>query len=406
MTSDWREVLSRFLDGEELGEAEAKALADALGKDDDRPEAKTWLLLEAALQARAGDRSTEEVVLSRERLLAKVILREKRRDIRRSRPGGRAVRRKVLAMAAAAAVLVGAFATWLATAYRYPPPRVTGSFEVVGGGRLGRGSTIRTREKPATVVSGGYCRIDVGPRTALRIEGEKRKERVFLLSGSVTCEVEREAGSFAVRTDAGTASVAGTRFTVRIVEEQEPPGRMFVKVLAGRVLLKGTWGERALAEGQEATVPERAIALPDETVGRATASAKTHDRGGANASKGKSRSHLSASMLRQRLGLDEDTARKLAELCRKRSEALRDIWRTDRGGKKDAKIKLMRELRKKSDEEIAELLTPDQLREFEKTQDELRRTRRGGRHRGRHGADRHERPATRKKEPEPDAPVF
>ncbi len=406
MSSDWREVLSRFLDGERLGEAEADALADALGKDDDRPEARTWLLLEAALQARVGDRSTEEVVLSREKLLAKIILREKRRDIRRSRPGGRAVRWKVPATAVAAAVLIGAFVAWLATAYRYPSPRVSGSFEVVGGGRLRRGSTIRTGEKPATVVSGGYCRIDVGPRTALRIEGEKRNEQVFLLRGSVTCEVEREAGSFAVHTDAGTASVAGTRFTVRIVEEQGPPGRMFVKVLEGKVLLIGVWGELALAEGQEATVPERAIALPDETHGRATASAKTPTRGGVGASEGKGWSHLSAAALRRRLGLDEDTAEKLAEACRKRSEGLRDIWRTNRGGKKDAKIKLMRELRKKSDEEIAKLLTPDQLKEFEKMQDEMRRPRRGGRHRGRHGADRHERPATRKKEPVPDAPVF
>lgn len=90
-----------------------------------------------------------------------------------------------------------------------PKPTTQALTSTSDRGRLRRGSTIRAGEKPATVTLGGYCRIDVGPRTALRVEGEKRKEQVFLLRGSVTCEVEREAGSFEGLRMRGEFSVEG-----------------------------------------------------------------------------------------------------------------------------------------------------------------------------------------------------
>lgn len=169
-------------------------------------------------------------------------------------------RRHWLAVAAAATaliVLVGA--GWLIFAGKsYPDPFAQGDYQVQDGGAVRRGATVIAGAGGAQLALGDYCRLELAGQTRLRVEGDPKAERVFLESGSVLCEVDRNVGTFAVRTDVGSVSVTGTKFTVRILDGRADGNRtsrqMVVKVLAGAVLLSGAWGNMPLAAGDEKTV--------------------------------------------------------------------------------------------------------------------------------------------------------
>lgn len=137
----------------------------------------------------------------------------------------------------------------------YPAARASGRYAIEGRGALARGATLVTEAGAAELVLGGYCHIALAPGTRLRWEGLMRREEVFLFQGQVTCEVETARGGFAVRTEVGTASVAGTRFTVRMTEGDQamPVPKMWVRVLAGTVLLAGAGGQTVLTAGEEKT---------------------------------------------------------------------------------------------------------------------------------------------------------
>ncbi|MBM4034478.1 MAG: FecR domain-containing protein [Planctomycetes bacterium] len=168
-------------------------------------------------------------------------------------------RRGALWIAAAAAAVLVAIGLWALLAPSYPEPLASGSYLVVGGGKVRRGSTIVRSDAPATLTLGGYCRIELDPRTAVVIEGQPRAEQVFLERGGVACKVDSQAGTFAVRTDAGTASVAGTEFCVQLIEDDAASGkRVLVRVAAGAVTVSGAWGESRLAAGEERVFPEKA----------------------------------------------------------------------------------------------------------------------------------------------------
>ena len=174
----------------------------------------------------------------------------------RARPRGR----RLAWWAAAAAVAVAGLG-WALWPSGYPEPQASGTYAVMDDSRLGRGSTMTTEAEAAALVLGGYCRLALQPESTLRIEGKPRAEQVFLGRGGVTCKVHMGAGAFAVRTEVGTVSVAGTEFSVQLVEEQETPGtfarRMVVRVLDGAVLVSGTWGQYTLTAGEEKCVPEK-----------------------------------------------------------------------------------------------------------------------------------------------------
>jgi len=74
VSGDWRLLLSRALDGDELSAAEAEALADALDAQGAGREAAALLGFDTALRERLAPPG---VAVSRERLLAKAALREK-----------------------------------------------------------------------------------------------------------------------------------------------------------------------------------------------------------------------------------------------------------------------------------------------------------------------------------------
>ena len=171
-------------------------------------------------------------------------------------------------VAAAAAVLLVGLGAWRLLAGGYPRPQASGSYTVADGGAVRRGTTLSTEDQPAALTLGGYARVELEPQSVVRLEGDRRAEQVFLGRGGVACDVDPKAGAFAVRTDLGTVQSVGTRFSVRILEEKGEDEmvekRLWVSVVAGVVLATGTWGQQALAAGQEKALPEKAPAKEEK----------------------------------------------------------------------------------------------------------------------------------------------
>ena len=176
------------------------------------------------------------------------------------RSGQRVIRlRWAIPAAAAAAAVAIAVAVWMAAPSGYPAPKASGDFRLVAADKVRRGATIRTEERSAVLELGGYCRVEVRPRTTLRIDGRARAEEVFLKTGTAVCRVDANFGRFTVRTELGTVRVKGTEFTVRVRKEA---GRksMWVKVGAGSVLVSDGRGGEVLSAGQERTIRDSAPA--------------------------------------------------------------------------------------------------------------------------------------------------
>jgi uncharacterized OB-fold protein len=133
---------------------------------------------------------------------------------------------------------------------------------LLDGNVVERGTVVATAQAPANLILGGYARVEVAARSSVAVEGAEKDEGVSLRAGQVACEVDSNVGMFAVRTQAGTALVAGTKFSVRLLEENGTDGmltkRMMVHVLAGTVLVTWAAGQSALAAGDTATVPPKA----------------------------------------------------------------------------------------------------------------------------------------------------
>jgi len=225
--NDWRVLFGRLLDGEELSELETRALATALDKGPNRREVEDWLRFDAQLWGHLASLSAEEVALSRERLLAKAVLREKHKQVAPAAP-----RRRLAwtGAAAAAAVLAAILAGWLLLGGRYPRPRAEGDFRLVrGGGVIGATSPLRQGDRlhagrgGARLTMGGYCHLTLEPNAELVLRGEPRKEMVELQSGRVVSRIEPERGEFRVLTPLGTIEAAGTEFVTAVEHPRSQP---------------------------------------------------------------------------------------------------------------------------------------------------------------------------------------
>ncbi|MCX7933726.1 MAG: FecR family protein, partial [Planctomycetota bacterium] len=107
----------------------------------------------------------------------------------------------------------------------------------------------------------------LAPFTIARLSGVEKAEAIDLAAGEVECDVQGNgARDFYVHTEWGTVSVKGTRFTVRLLakEENMHGQRLFVKALAGAVLLTAVSGAQALVRAGEegVTVNERGAIAP------------------------------------------------------------------------------------------------------------------------------------------------
>ena len=256
-------LISRYLAATATAE-DVTRLDEQLRAD---PEARRALFLAAAMDVQLheclaeGGQEAGEAPVRPQREGRRLAGEQRSPFVVRTENGERrspAKRRRFTWGAAAAAVLAVAVGLGLFV-NRYPEPRASGAYRVVGGGKVERGSEIFTEAGTASVALGGYCRVDLDAGSALRIAGTKRAEEVVLKQGRVVCQADRGVGTFAVRTDVGTVSVTGTRFAVTMIEDKGDEAmfdkRMAVRVLAGAVLVSGTWGEMTLKEGQAATVP-------------------------------------------------------------------------------------------------------------------------------------------------------
>lgn len=169
-------------------------------------------------------------------------------------------RGRLLAVAAGLVLAVGAaLATRaLLNGPNYPSPAVTGDWRLLKGERLERGALLTAGRGGARVVLGGYARLTLGPGSCARLQGHDQAEEVFLESGSALCDVDRNVGTFLLRTEVGTVSVKGTKFAVRILnsdgEEPMITKQLVVSVLVGSVVVSGAWGSTPVLAGEEKLV--------------------------------------------------------------------------------------------------------------------------------------------------------
>lgn len=224
MTSQWRDLLDRALEGEPLSEAEARALAAALADPARLDEAAGELCFDAQLRQRLAGAEADAMACSRERLLAKATLRAKSHAVRRrsSRRGGLGVR-----WAAAAAVLLGALyaahGVWQASRRSAPALIVSGAFRLAdgapprtGSAALSRGQQIVAEGAGAELSLGGYCRVALDPSAQAVVRGQPHHEMVELQRGRAISRITPGKGRFTLLTPIGSIEVKGTEFLTSV----------------------------------------------------------------------------------------------------------------------------------------------------------------------------------------------
>jgi len=244
MNGDWRELFSRLFDEEEPEAPEAEALAEALSDEANREEARDCLRFDADLRDHLAEDAEGRMEVSREKLLAKALLREKSLDAR-SGSG----RRMLLfrALPAAAAILLVVLAGWLwdRGQSRYPAPRIEGPFlvsrdgaPVAGTPELRRGDRIRVGSGQADLSLGGYCRVELDPGTELVLTGQPEQEVIELVEGRAVSQVVPGKGPFRVETVRGSVEVKGTEFITSVEYPQVQRGGSVMNRSAKNAIVK------------------------------------------------------------------------------------------------------------------------------------------------------------------------
>lgn len=226
MTTDWREFLDYALDGEELTREEMAALREALSDAERRDRAARQVQSRRQLFEELSAPAVDDIWLSRDRLLAKAVLREKSLAVGPSlRPRRRlAMNHRPLWYAGATAVALTIVVLGLtALRNRYPQPMAEGDFHVVrdgqevsAGQRVDRGEKIIAGRSEAELRLGGYCHLVMKPHTELVLNGQPGAEEVELRSGSLASHIVPGRGEFMCRTPLGVVRVLGTEFVTTV----------------------------------------------------------------------------------------------------------------------------------------------------------------------------------------------
>lgn len=153
--------------------------------------------------------------------------------------------------------------------------------------------------------------------------------------------------------------------------------------------------ERAVAEAEARPAAAGAAVKIDEATVARLVERETRSRfdRGREAMRDRIRQETSPERFQERLGISKEKATKLSELYRGRIDSIGKIWRENRGGNREKNIALMREVMTKSDAEVAELLTPEELKKYKEARDRMRRGMRGRRPTNRTENRRREQPA-------------
>lgn len=223
MNGDWRELLQRVLDGELLTEAEATSLQESLQQKENRQEAIEWLQFEATIGQHLQPEDPETIARSRERLLAKTVLREKHRAVVGHASTRRVLKPTLSAVALAAVLLVAVSIGWFLMPREYREPRAGGDFRLLlaeADGEpttpLQRGTTLVSGAKGATLDLGEYCNLSLIPDTEVTVLGQPREEAIELHRGEIRAQVKPGEGEFTLVTPLGPVEVEGTEFVTTV----------------------------------------------------------------------------------------------------------------------------------------------------------------------------------------------
>lgn len=231
---------TRFLAGE-LNDEETRELNEDLQQD------KTFLLEMADLLLQHVELAT---------LLKKPELRKTEKTT--------SSKVKVISLIFTAAAALAILVTGWQLFFTYPEPQVSDTIKVAAGGKLERGTDLETGNKGGDIKLGGYCDIRMAKKSKIRLEGKKNQEQIYLEKGKTECRVTKKKGTFIVRTDLGQIKVLGTHFTVGVYNDSQKRGeeamnlkKMFVKVMAGAVMLSSAYGDDLVIKAGEAVVIDK-----------------------------------------------------------------------------------------------------------------------------------------------------
>ena len=217
-----------------------------------------------------------------------------------------------------AAVVVGLIALFLACVALVAAPEGTGD---VRADLAGVKEDLATAGKELVTLKGGIAKLSSGPDETLA--------RVQELRSKVSELSQRTARLDRAVAEAAQRPAAGLPTQVKVDEE-----------MVGRLLREEIRSRFAQMRGPAA---------------------------------GQGRPDMSAKGLREGLGVSEEKAAKLAKVYKERTDSIGKIWRENRGGARDKNIALMREVQKKNDAAVAELLTPEEIKKYQEMRNRGRR---------------------------------
>jgi len=255
--------------GDELEPAEAAELDAALKIAANRDEAVAWLQFEAAVSEHLKSTAEAAADRSRERLLAKAILREKHRAVTRKISARTPFLYRLAPVAAAAALLaVGLFFFGGWPRDKHNQVLASGDFRVLRAEAVGyaqksieRGDRLVTGAGEASLVLGEYCKFDLASNCDLTIRGEPGNERIELHRGRLHARVQPQHGAFVLVTPLGRIEVKGTEFVATVDHLDSTQGEhsmndrtrrvvVSVAVLAGAVVCQLGDGPVVLQTGE------------------------------------------------------------------------------------------------------------------------------------------------------------
>jgi ferric-dicitrate binding protein FerR (iron transport regulator) len=223
MNVDWRELLQRVLDGEPLSEADAARLHESLRHEEDGREAIGWLQFETTIGQHLQPKNPEKMARSRERLLAKAVLREKHRAVVGHTPTRRFTTPGLVAIAVAVSFLLAVCVGWLLLPRGYRGPQAGGDYRLLRAEAtegpatpLERGTTLVSGVNGARLELGDYCSLRLDPDTEVTVLGQPRKEAIQLHRGEIRARVEPGEGEFTLVTPLGPVEVEGTEFVTTV----------------------------------------------------------------------------------------------------------------------------------------------------------------------------------------------
>lgn len=158
------------------------------------------------------------------------------------------------AIAAAVALAAGLVMYW---PHEYPAPSADAQVAVIDGGQLERGRTIATDGVEGELDLGGYVMVKMAPDTQLNVAGSKYQEKVLLSQGSLDVDVTKHKGQFDVAVGPAVVHVTGTKFRVRVGQEDTATTlfrKLYLAVKEGSVEvqnLPGAPGAQTVSAGQE-----------------------------------------------------------------------------------------------------------------------------------------------------------